>query len=118
MLTHGLVVNELAAQLISEAGRRGWNVGNDLHRNLWLAAVHEIQVLFEIKTTVTRQSICTALGQLLLYSAITPKAALVMVLPAKLPLGLAGILKRWNVQVLYYQRDMVPYPGFKGSKIS
>jgi hypothetical protein len=67
-----------------------------------LAAASEQQMLFEVKTTVSTQSICTALGQLLLYSANTPKAVLVMVLPVTLPLGLSEILGRWNIQVLYY----------------
>ena len=101
-LTHGLVVNELAKRLTTTSTMRGWDIRNDRHRDLMLTAAGELQVLFEVKTSVTTQSICTGLGQLLLYSTTNRSATLVLVLPEKLPSDLAEQLKRWNVQVLYY----------------
>ena len=100
--THGLVVNALAKQLSSIAAKRTWQVSNDRHRDLMLMQEGELRVLFEVKTTVTTQSVCTGLGQLLLYSATTPDAALILVLPAKLPADVVSQLKAKGVQVLYY----------------
>ena len=101
-LTHGLVVNELAKRLASPSNLRGWQIRNDRHRDLMLTTGTELKVLFEVKTSVTTQSICTGLGQLLLYSTDNRAAGLVLVLPEKLPADVAEQLKRWNIQVLYY----------------
>lgn len=84
------------------ATRYGWEVRNDRHRDLMLTEGDELRVLFEVKTGVSTQSICTGLGQLLLYSATTSSADLMLVLPEKLPADVADQLKRWKVQVLYY----------------
>lgn len=108
-LTHALVVNELAKRLANPSSMRGWQIQNDRHRDLMLTTGIELKVLFEIKTSVTTQSICTGLGQLLLYSTANRAAGLVLVLPEKLPADVAEQLKRWNVQVLYYGwADTVP----------
>jgi hypothetical protein len=100
--THGLVVNELAQRLGSLAASRGWTVHNDRHRDLMLMEGRDLQVLFEVKTSVTTQTICTGLGQLLLYSSAARTAKLVLVLPEKLPAEIAEQLKKWQVQVLCY----------------
>ena len=100
--THGLVVNALAEQLSSMAAKRAWVVSNDRHRDLMLMEGGDLKVLFEIKTTVTTQSICTGLGQLLLYSAAALDAALLLVLPEKLPSGVVHQLKVKGVHVLHY----------------
>ncbi|GAA4365853.1 hypothetical protein GCM10023185_36520 [Hymenobacter saemangeumensis] len=101
-LTHGLVVNELAKRLGKTAARHGWQVRNDRHRDLMLTEGNTLRLLFEVKTGVSTQSICTGLGQLLLYSAGEAGASLVLVLPEKLPADVADQLHRWKVQVLYY----------------
>ncbi|GAB3585634.1 hypothetical protein [Hymenobacter daeguensis] len=107
-LTHGLVVNELAKRLGKTATRHGWEVRNDRHRDLMLTEGNRLRVLFEVKTGVSTQSICTGLGQLLLYSA-AEAAGLVLVLPEKLPADVVNQLNRWKVQVLYYSwNDTTP----------
>lgn len=101
-LTHGVVVNELATQLKRWIGRRSWNIASDRHRDLLLSSGPDICALFEVKTVVSTQSICTALGQLLLYSTTLTDASLIMVLPEKLPSEVVAHLRKWNIQMLYY----------------
>ena len=101
--THGLVVNALAKQLSSIAAKLTWQVTNDRHRDLMLVADNELKVLFEVKTTVTLQSVCTGLGQLLLHSATAQDASLVLVLPEKPSTDIAHQLKARGVKLLYYK---------------
>jgi hypothetical protein len=84
------------------ASKRDWKIRNDRHRDLMLVEANELKVLFEVKTKVNTQSICTGLGQLLLYCAMDSTAILVLVLPDKLPAKIATQLKMHNIQVLYY----------------
>lgn len=109
-LTHGLVINALAEYLKPLASKRDWQIRNDRHRDLMLLNDGGLSVLFEVKTTVTSQSVCTALGQLLLYSAYSPKAKLILVLPEVLAKDVVNQLERWNVSLLYYKwRDTKPH---------
>ena len=67
-------------------------------------------MLFEVKTTLSTQALCTALGQLLIYSIpFSPKAFLVAVFPQKLSTKVAKRFKELGINVLYYEwKDKKP----------
>ena len=101
--THGLVVGALAKSLEQHFKGTNWQVYNDRHRDLMLIGDNEVSVLFEIKTTVTIQTIATALGQLLLYgvSALEPLRR-VLVLPERLDSKVERHLNAWHIECLYF----------------
>jgi len=100
--THGIIVNALAEKL------RSLNciIGNDKNRDLFIHNGKNVETLFEIKTNITTQSLCVAIGQLLLYSIPFDKRVnLVIILPKKLnklverrfiSLGIKIIYFKWN----------------------
>ncbi len=104
--THGIVVNELARKL-EELGHR---VGNDKNRDLFIFNNNHIESLFEIKTDYSIQNICTALGQLIVYSI--PHAHIknkFLVIP--FPLNKALMLKCNELKIkviIFYWSDNIP----------
>lgn len=100
--THAVVVNELQQQLTKLLAAPRWSLRNDTHRDLLLLDRTRAECLFEVKSAVTSQSICTGLGQLLLYSTPIASAKLVLVLPELLPTEVTSRLSKYSVQVLTY----------------
>ncbi|MCI1189912.1 hypothetical protein MON38_21015 [Hymenobacter sp. DH14] len=97
---HGIVVNRLAELLVSQ----GLKVARDKNRDLFIHRQSEVLMLFEVKTTLSTQAMCTAMGQLLLYSVPFPKRAfLVAVFPQKLSRKVAKRFEELGIQVLYYE---------------
>lgn len=100
--THGIIVNALAKILIE----KGYSVANDRNRDLFTFSNNTIENLFEIKTNSDTQSLCTALGQLLVYSIPINKAVnLIMVLPTKLNIKVEARLSNLGVKIIYFNWD-------------
>jgi hypothetical protein len=98
--THGIVVNELATQLLN----RNYKIGNDRNRDLFIHNQNRINALFEIKTSCSTQNLYSAVGQLIIYSmAITNEVALIIVLPEKLDKQVEKRLLEHNIKPLYYE---------------
>ena len=97
--THGLIVNSLADELT----KRKLKIGNDSNRDLFIHNEREINTLFEIKTSSTTQNICSAVGQLLIYSIpIRNKVKLIFVTPEKLKTEVEGRLKTLGIEIMYF----------------
>lgn len=108
--THGIVVNALAEELKN----KGHQVGNNKNMDLFIHKKGLITALFEIKTSSETQSLCTAAGQLIIYSVpIKNEVPLIAVLPDKLNNETEKQLTAHGITPLYYQwnGDM---PSFKG----
>lgn len=97
---HGIVVSRLA-ELLAE---QGFEVARDKNRDLFIHCAGEVLMLFEVKAALSTQAMCTAMGQLLLYSIPFPKrASLVAVFPQKLSRKVARRFEELGIQVLYYE---------------
>jgi hypothetical protein len=103
---HGIVVNRLA-ELLTE---QSYEVARDKNRDLFIHREGKVSMLFEFKTALSTQALCTALGQLLIYSIPFPKRAiLVAVFPQKLSNKVAKRFEELGIHVLYYEwRDKKP----------
>lgn len=101
--THAVVVNELEKQLKKLVAARGWLTSSDVHRDLLLLDERGARALFEVKSNLTTQTLCTGLGQLLLYSVPLPAAKRILVLPEKLPTAVMQQLAKWGILALYYR---------------
>ena len=98
--THGIVVNELAAELI----RRRYKIGNDKNRDLFIHKQNRINTLFEIKTSCATQNLYAAVGQLIIYIIpIKTEVALIIVLPEKLSKLVEKRLLEHGIKPLYYE---------------
>lgn len=97
---HGIVVNSLA----KEIEKKGLSIGNNREMDLYVYNKREqIIALFEIKTTLSTQSLYSAVGQLLLYSIpIKNKVKLVAVLPSKLKYDVSKRFNELGIDILYY----------------
>lgn len=97
--THGLIVRELAQRLTS----RGFLIGNDKNRDLFIYKRNRITTLFEIKTSSSTQCLYSAVGQLLLYSIpISNPVHLVAVLPTKLSRKVTERFYSLGINILYF----------------
>lgn len=98
--THGIIVNALATELKS----KGIKVANDKNRDLFIHDNGKVKKLFEIKTDSTTQSICSATGQLLIYSIpFKNPVDLIAVLPNALSSSVQRRLKELKIKVLEYE---------------
>ena len=97
--THGIVVDALAKEL----EKRNCKIGSDKNRDLFVHEGTEITMLFEVKTNNSIQDICTAVGQLIVYSIpVKNKPKLVMVFPKPLSIGVTDRLLQLGIVPLYY----------------
>lgn len=97
--THGLVVNALAQELKN----RGFNIGNDKNRDLFIYTRGQIKTLFEIKTNSSTQCLYSVIGQLLLYSIPIPNQVnLIAVLPTILSKPVTKRFSSIGIKILYY----------------
>jgi hypothetical protein len=97
--THGIIVNALASKLET----KGFSIGNDRNMDLYIHKNGRIRSLFEIKTSSSTQDLCSAIGQLLMYSLpINTSIKLYLVLPKKLTNKVEKRLKEYGLDVLYY----------------
>jgi hypothetical protein len=97
---HGIVVRTLKNKI--EA--KGFNVANDQQRDLYIYNdLPKIKIVFEIKTSISSQTIFTAIGQLLVNNArLSPLPKLVFVIPETLNKNLLKTLKKLNIITLVY----------------
>lgn len=108
--THGIIVSALAEELKN----KGHQVGNNKNMDLFIHKKGLITALFEIKTSSETQSLCTATGQLIIYSIpIKSKIPLIAVLPDKLNNETEKQLTVHGIRPLYYQwnGDMPSFTG-------
>jgi hypothetical protein len=98
---HGVVVSALAKAL---EGQRGFRVGNDRHRDLYLVSpTGHVPILFEVKTDLSTTSLYTGLGQLMLHGAHAEEAPQrVLVVPGDPDATTKAALSRLGVSVLPY----------------
>jgi hypothetical protein len=97
--THGIVVNELARILEN----KGYKIGNDGNRDLYIHYRGQINKLFEFKTSCSTQDLYSAIGQLIIYSIpIKTKIDLILVLPNKLNKLIEKRLNELGITMLYY----------------
>ena len=76
---------------------------NDKNRDLFTYKNSKIENLFEVKTSCDTQSLCTALGQLLIYSIPLPKfVKLYAVLPIKLKKDVSSRFMELGVEIIYF----------------
>ena len=98
--THGIVINELAAELV----RRKYKIGNDKNRDLFIHKQNRINTLFEIKTSCATQNLYAAVGQLIIYSIpIKNQVKLIIVVPEKLSKPVEKRLLEHGIKPLYYE---------------
>lgn len=97
--THGIVVNALAKEL----EKRKYKIGNDVNRDLYIYKGNEITMLFEIKINSSTHDICTAVGQLIVYSIpIKNRLKLIIVFPECLNSVVTDRLLQLGIVPLYY----------------
>lgn len=96
---HGIIRNGLA-ELIRLTGR---DVTRDRERDLLVGRISRPDAEFEIKTSADPQSIYTALGQLLLHSAMKPVKRKVMVLPAEVEKKWANAIGSVGIELVTYR---------------
>ena len=108
---HGLVVNQLASALES----LGFRVGNDRNRDLYVVdSSDRIATIFEVKTDVSKSSLYSAVGQLMLYGVDLPgRLRLILTIPEGMSTALEGKLNRLGIEVLTYgwSDDEVVFEG-------
>jgi hypothetical protein len=97
---HGLVITALYEVLKA----RGFNAGNDRHRDLFLATRDgTITHLFEAKTELSTTSLYEGVGQLMLLGALRPtEPKRILVLPRR-PVALRATLKRIGIRLVTYE---------------
>lgn len=97
---HGDVVNALAEELEG----RGYKLGNDRKRDLFVASRSgNMQILFEVKTNLTASSIYGAVGQLMIHGATQKQPPRrVLVVPGTPNVKTRAALKRAGLEVLTY----------------
>lgn len=97
--THGIIVNALE----KEIKLLGFETGNDRNRDLFAHKKGKITSLFEIKTSISTQSLYSAVGQLLIYSIpILTKHKLIAVFPQKLNISVEKHLQKFGIHILYF----------------
>jgi hypothetical protein len=97
---HGPVVKKLR-ELLSDAG---YSTGKDTFRDLYVHRERKVTSLFEVKPSTDRQSIYSAVGQLLLHSAeLTPRPQLFFVAPDDLSDTLRTTLRRIDIELLGFR---------------
>jgi hypothetical protein len=99
-VNHGLIVNTLKECITS----KGYLVANDQQRDLYIYNKKaSIETVFEIKTSLTSQSIFTAVGQLLVNNIkLKPAPKLIFVIPEKPNFNLMKTLKELQIEVSVY----------------
>lgn len=98
-VNHGLIVNTLKDIL-----SKNYAVGNDQQRDLYTySASGKVEKVFEIKTSLSSQSIFTAIGQLYVNNIrIKPLPQLIYVIPEKPNANMMKTLKKLQIEVLVY----------------
>lgn len=101
---HGLVVNALSKELLNK-GLLVANNGTNGRIDLYLYNKQNIITnVFEIKTTLSIQSICAAIGQLLLYTyPIKNNPRKIFVCPLNENENVKSLLKSVNIEILFFQ---------------
>lgn len=109
---HGPIVKKLRELL----GKQGYSTGKDTFRDLYVHHGKEVTSLFEVKPSTDRQSIYSAVGQLLLHSVdLNPRPQLIFVAPADISDSLRAALKQIGIEVLeFVWEDGEPaFPGLE-----
>jgi len=112
---HGPIVKKLRELL----GKRGYSTGKDTFRDLYVYHGKKVTSLFEVKPSTDRQSIYSAVGQLLLHSVdLNPRPKLFFVAPAAISASLRATLQLISIEVLGFEwEDGEPiFPGLESWK--
>ena len=97
---HGIVVDLLRKEITKISPNV--NVANDKERDLFTYNKQNT-ILFEVKTDSSKQSLYSAIGQLLLYSIPMKKVKLVTVLPDRLSKDVTKKINELGIEILYYR---------------
>lgn len=97
---HGIIINALARQL---AGK-GLIVRNDGKRDLFTLNGNKVDRVFEAKTDLSNNSIYSAIGQVLIYSAEIGLDGnqKILVLPERLKPPIENSIAKLGLDILYY----------------
>jgi len=112
---HGPIVGKLRELL----GKLGYSTGKDTFRDLYVYRGKKVTSLFEVKPSTDRQSIYSAVGQLLLHSVeLNPRPQLIFVAPAGISAALRAALQQVGIEVLEFEwEDGEPvFPGLESWK--
>jgi len=113
---HGPIVEKLRKLLRS----RGYSTGKDKLRDLYVYHGRKVTSLFEVKPSADRQSIYSAVGQLLLHSAnVNPRSRLILVTPDGISPNLQSALRRIGIETLGFKwaRWRTGLPRIEGLKV-
>lgn len=109
---HGPIVKKLRELLV----KQGHMTGKDKFRDLYVHDGKKVTSLFEVKPSTDRQSIYSAVGQLLLNSVrFAPRPRLILVAPADIRDSLRTALPKIGIEFLGFEwEDGEPaFPGLK-----
>lgn len=107
---HGLIVKALRRGL----ERLGYQVGKDQYRDLYVHKNGKVTALFEVKPSLDRQSVYSAIGQLIVHSSdLVPRPKLYFVAPEGLGEGLVKAFRGVGISVLelQWEGDTPTFPG-------
>jgi hypothetical protein len=97
---HGLIVNSFKEFL----QQKGLPVANDRQRDLYVIKKGEIDTVYEFKTDINRQSVYSAIGQLMLNNVLLkPKPNYVLSLPIGLSDDIKEIIRSLDIELLEYK---------------
>lgn len=101
---HGFVVTELKRALSEGCTKRGESLAKSQLVDLAIVRKRKLQDLFEVKTSVDRQSIYTAVGQLFIHSAglVNVRRHLVIPQAPAFPQRLVSELRALGISVVAY----------------
>ena len=101
---HGFVVNELEKYVRTKHQSSKCEIFNNRYIDLGVLSDGQILSIYEIKSSLDRQSIYTAIGQLVFHAAGHQKARKILVLPDEKGIkGINGILNQLDIALLTYQ---------------
>lgn len=98
---HGVIRNRLKDLLIDY----GLDAHRDGPRDIFVGPSKSPSIEFEVKSNSTSQSIFTAVGQLLIHSAMTPAKTKVAVLPSTLSSEAAKAIRSLGIQVVTFDMN-------------
>jgi len=97
---HGIIVNTLRKCL----KERGYQVGKDQYRDIYVHKGQKITSLFEVKPSMSTGSLYSAIGQLMFHSTgFAPSPGLFFVAPIELATDIRKKLKALEIEVIGYR---------------
>lgn len=98
---HGIIVNQLAAQL----EKRGHTVNNNRYIDLYITKRGNVKAIFEVKTSIDTQTLYAAIGQLLLHGHNSEKIPkLYLVIGSRLKNKISDILNNLGIDIILFKK--------------